>query len=147
MKREDEPVTMDESVVRLVWGQFLRPSEPVPVQPVAFKPRDDETDGISVFRLACLNDPKDALVAMLPEKRDGYAIAVIPVAELLALGLSVKPAKIESVPGHAVIPELNITAVKADRTRWKALQLQLVALATKNLIPPGAATPFMKPRP
>ncbi len=137
MKDEDEPVTPDESVVRLVWGAFLRPGEPVPVQPVAFKPRDDETDGISVFRAACLNDPKDALAAMTPDKRARYAIAVIPVAELLALGLSVKPAKIDAVPGHAVIPELNITAVKSDRAWWKVLQLQLVELAAKNLIPPA----------
>lgn len=137
MKSENEPVTPDEFVVRLIWHQFLRPGEPVPVQPVAFKPRDDETEGISVFRLACLSDPKDTLAAMLPEKRDRYAIAVLPVAELLALGLSVKPARIESVPGHAVIPELNITAVKAGRLWWKELQLKLVALAAKNLAPPA----------
>jgi hypothetical protein len=137
MKSEDEPVTPDELVVRLIWHQFLRPNEPVPVQPVAFKPRDDETEGISVFRLACLSDPRDALAAMLPEKRDRYAIAVLPVAELLALGLSVKPAKIESVPGHAVIPELNITAVKAGRLWWKELQLKLVELAAKNQTPPA----------
>lgn len=137
MKREDEPVTPDESVIRLVWGAFLRPGERVPVLPVAFKPRDDETDGISVFRSACLSDPKDALAAMAPEKRNGYAIALIPVAELLAFGLSVAPAKIDAVPGHAVIPELNITAVKADRNRWKVLQLQLSAIAAKNLISPA----------
>lgn len=136
MKGEGEPVTPDEFVIRLVWGAFLRPGEPVPVQPVAFKPRDDETDGISVFRLACLNDPKDALIAMAPEKRDRYAIAMIPVSELLALGLSVMPAKIDTVPGHAVLPELNITAVNANRSWWKVLQLQLVALAAKTLIPP-----------
>lgn len=137
MKGEDEPVTPDESVIRLIWGAFLRPGEPVPVQPVAFKPRDDETDGISVFRLACLSDPKDALGVMAPEKRDRYAITVIPIAELLAPGLTVKPAKVDTVPGHAVLPELNITAVKSNRLWWKELQLKLVELAAKHLIPPA----------
>lgn len=136
MKSEDEPVTENESVIRLIWGEFLRPGERAPILSVSFRPRDDETDGISVYRLACLNDPTEARLAMAPEKRNRYAIAVIPVAELIALGLSVVPSKSEQVPGHAVIPEMNIVAVKANRKYWKEIELKLVAIAMRNLIPP-----------
>lgn len=138
MKAEDEPVSADESVVRLVWHEFLRPGQPVPILPVAFKPRANEFDGISVFRAACLGDPAGALAAVLPEKRGGYAVAVIPLAELASLGLTIRPSKIDRVPGHAVIPELNIVAVDADRTRWKAVQIALAQLAAKRLIPPAS---------
>ena len=137
MKDETSPVSPDEMVVRLIWKDYYKPDNEPPIGERAFLPRPDETDGISVFRLACLTDPKNALVAMATEKRDRYAIAVIPVSELLALGLSVKTAKIDAVPGHAVIPELNIAAVKSDRAWWKVLQRQLVALAAKNLLPPA----------
>lgn len=136
MKSEDEPVTEDESVIRLIWGEFLRPGERAPMLSVSFRPRDDETDGISVYRLACLKDPTEARLAMAPEKRNRYAIAVIPVTELTALGLSVVPSKCEPVPGHSVIPELNIAAVKANRRHWKDVELKLVDLAMRNLIPP-----------
>ena len=136
MKSEDELVTEDESVIRLIWGEFLRPSQPVPIVTLSFRPRDDETDGISVYRLACLNDPREARLAMTPEKRDRYAIAIIPVVELIALGLSVAPSKNDLVPGHAVIPEMNIVAVKANRKYWKEIELKLVELAMRNLIPP-----------
>ena len=137
MKNEDEPVSADENIVRLIWREFLRPGEMVPILPVAFKPRANEMEGVSVFRLACLNKPMDALTAMLPEKRGGYAIAVFPVSELYALGLSVMPAKIDSVPGHARIPELNFAAVSADTSAWKVIQLALAQIAARNLILPG----------
>ncbi len=141
MKHEGEPVSADENIVRLVWREFLRPGELVPILPVAFKPRPNDTEGVSVFRLACLDSPLDALTAMLPEKRGGYAIAVFPVSELTALGLSVKPAKIDSVPGHAVIPELNFATVSADTTTWKMVQLALAQIAARRLILPGDSQP------
>ena len=136
MKSEDEPVTENESVIRLIWGEFLRPGERAPMLSVSFRPRDDETDGISVYRLACLKDPTEARLAMAPEKRDRYAIAVIPMAELTALGLSVLPSKNDLVRGHAVIPEMNIAALKANRRYWKDIELKLVDIAMRNLLPP-----------
>jgi hypothetical protein len=137
MKDETSPVSPDELVVRLIWKDFYKPDQEPPLSGSSFLPRPDETEGFSVFRLACLGDPTDALLAMAPEKRDRYAIAVISVADLLALGLSVKPAKIDAIPGHAVIPELNPAAVKGDRKWWKGLQMKLTELAAKNLTPPA----------
>lgn len=136
MIAEDEPITPDEWVVRLIWGQFLRLGEPVPVQPVAFRPRANEVEGISVFRAACLSEPQDCLIVIAPEKRDKYALSLLPVSELLRLGLTARPAKIDVIPGHAVIPQLNITAVEKDQSYWKSIQIELAILAGKNLIPP-----------
>jgi hypothetical protein len=136
MKSEDEPITPDEFVIRLIWHEFLRLGETVAVQAVAFKPRDNESDGISVFRLACLSDPTDALQAISTDKRGKYALALLKVEDLKKLSLSVVPAKIDSVPGHAVIPELNCHAVKQNRAFWKSTQLDLAALASQNFTLP-----------
>jgi hypothetical protein len=137
VKSEDEPVTADERVVRLVWREFLRPGEPLPISPTAFKPRRDETDGISVFRVACLADAADALTAMQPAKRGGYAIATLPVADLTALGLTVRPARIDAVPGHALLPELNAAALVTGKYWCKTVMHKLAELASQHLTPPA----------
>src|SRR5947207_677495 len=100
MKDEFDPVTPDELVLRLVWKYHYDINSPDPVKPKAFAPKGDETDGISVFRGACLSRPEQALEAMAPNKRDGSAIAALPVAEVVALGLTVRPARIDAIPGH-----------------------------------------------
>ena len=76
----------------------------------------------------------DAVEVIAEEKRDLYAIALLKVADLLALALTVRPAKIDIVPGHAVIPELNIVNCKADRVRCKTLQKQLAEIASRKII-------------
>lgn len=132
MKDETTPVSPDELVVRLIWKDFYTPGQPAPVGEGAFRPKRNETDGISVFRAACLNDPSDVLAVIAPEKRDKYALALVPVSELLSLGLTVQPAKIDALAGHAVVPELNVLAGATNR----ALLRQLAAIAARNLIPP-----------
>lgn len=124
-------------MVRLVWGDYYKSDLPLPVQPAAFEPRKTETDGISVFRLACLNAPEDALAVIAAEKRARYAIALVPVSEIQALGMSVQPAPIPELPGHAVLPELNVLNAKADKVRWRTVQKQLAAVASRNVIPPA----------
>lgn len=136
MKDENAPVSPDEVVVRLVWTDFYKPNLAVPVRDRAFLPRASDDTGLSVFRLACLADARDALAAIAPDKRDKYALALIPVAELTALGLSVEPAKIDAAPGHAVIPELNSGLLAADPGKCAEFQHKLAAVAAKNLIPP-----------
>lgn len=133
-KNEDEPVLPDEMVVRLIWCDYFKPGLDLPIQPGAFEPRKNETDGISVFRLACLSDARDALAVIGENKRDKYAIALLPIAELSALGLTIQPAKIAKVSGHAVLPELNMVSCKADRLRCKTLQRQLAEIASRNIV-------------
>jgi hypothetical protein len=137
MKDERDPVSPDEVVVRLIWADFYKPNAAAIIRDRAFLPRTDEEAGISVFRLACLQEPQDALAVMAPEKRGRYGLALIAVAELAALGLSVEPARIDKVPGHAVIPELNSNLAASDSKRCSELQSCLAKLAAMNLIPPA----------
>jgi hypothetical protein len=134
MKGEDEPITPDELVVRCIWNFHYKPALAAPVVREAFEPRKDETDGISVYRLACLTSFEQALGAFAEDKRHQYAIALLPVSEIEKLGLTVVPAKIERVPGHAVIPELNIAAFLQDRAKSRGIQKELTAIANRNIV-------------
>ena len=134
MKGEDEPVSSDEFVVRCIWTFNYKPALAEPIVREAFEPRKDEFDGISVYRLACLTSAEQALEAFADDKRDRYAIALLSVAEIEKLGLSVVPAKIDVVPGHAVLPELNITAFQTDRVNCRQLQTRLAGIANRNIV-------------
>ena len=134
MKGEDEPVTSDEFLVRCIWTFNYKPALAQPIVREAFEPRKDETDGISVFRLACLTSAEQALEAFAANKQDRYALALLPVTEIEKLGLSVVPAKIDVVPGHAVLPELNITMCIADRAKCRAVQKQLAMFANRSIV-------------
>src|SRR3954452_8788703 len=134
MKDENELVSPDELVLRLIWRDFFIPESAQVVRERAFLPRKDEADGISVFRAACLDRPERSLDAMAPEKRGKYAVAQLAVADLTRLGLTVRPARIDAVPGHAVLPELNFTAWQGERQRWKDVVLELIALAERGII-------------
>jgi hypothetical protein len=147
MKNEDEPVSPEEWLIRLIWTDYYDISLPIPIQASAFTPRKNETDGISVFRSACVGNPKDALAVIAEDKRDKYAIALLLVADVMALGLSVAPAKIDAVPGHAVLPELNIVNCKTDKTRWRGVQKQLANLASKSVVQKPKDWPTSRSRP
>ena len=76
-----------------------------------------------MFRVACLNDPKDVLAVIAPEKRDkSPLLAVLPVAELVALGLSVQSAKIDTVLATRSSPELNVTTFTNDSAKCADIQ-------------------------
>lgn len=134
MKDENDPVTPDEFVVRMVWTFSFKVGAAQPVAREAFEPRGHETDGVSVFRAVCLITPEQALDVMAPDKRDRYAVVMLPVSEIERLGLTVQPAKIDTVPGHAVLPELNIVAWKADRARWRKVQQELAVIASRYVV-------------
>lgn len=134
MTPETDPVSPDESVIRLVWTGFYDPALDFPVLPAAFRPRADEADGISVFRAACVAAPEDVLAVIAAEKRDRYGIVLLRVADLAALELSVHPAPIPTVPGHAVLPELNIVLAKTDRDRCLGIQADLARLAHDRIV-------------
>jgi hypothetical protein len=141
MKAETDPITEDEWLIRLVWEDRVTSRVPI-ISPNAFEPRKTETDGISFYRRACLNDPADALLPFAADKRARYAIVQIPVSLLTTLGLSVRPAPIPDVPGHVVVPEINITDYLADKAPFTPIKLRLAEAASENIIRrPGGAAP------
>lgn len=138
MKDENSPVSADEVVIRLIWTDFYKPGLPVSVSAKAFLPRPNDPEGISVYRLACVSDAKDVLVVMAPEKRDKYWLALLPVAELTSIGLTVQPDKIDMIAGHAVIPEMNSTLAMHDSDACLELQKKIAIIAARNVIPSDA---------
>jgi hypothetical protein len=107
------PAGTGGAVFRLVHKNFYTAGLPIPIQPEAFRPTDRDTDGLSVF-LEGEATPEQALSAVSPAKRDLYYVARIPIPDLQQLGLSVRAAPTDEVPGHAVIPELSTEACGAD---------------------------------
>jgi len=81
-------------------------------------------------------DPLDAMAVFAPEKRDRYGIVLLSVADLAALGLTVLPVPITAVPGHAVLPELTITAATADRDVTRRVLADLARLANLRIVRP-----------
>lgn len=131
MKPQDQTVDAEETVLRLIWWMFLVYDDErlIRIAPAAFKPKKNEIEGISVFREACLHSVDQVLEVIAPEKRSRYAIARLKVADLFALGLSVRPDAIEHVSGHAVIPELSISIMTDETGKWTEVQKRLALLA------------------
>jgi hypothetical protein len=134
MTPEAAPVSPDEFVIRCVWGDYFDLALPLPVLPRAFLPRPDEKDGISVFRRDCLTGAEQALDVFDPAKRDRYALVLLAVADLDRLGLTVEPAPIPTVPGHAVLPELNVVRCKTEKKWCDGTRKQLAVLASQNVV-------------
>jgi hypothetical protein len=70
--------------------QRYDPSLAIPVSPLEFRPnRKRDADGLSFFRESKLSPTRLANSAMKPA--DNYVVVKIKVADLLGLGLTVKP--------------------------------------------------------
>ena len=134
MKDQHSPITPDEVLLRLIWWMHYKPKAPIRVRLDAFEPKRDETDGISLFRAACLSTPAAALGAFAEDKRELYAIATLLAAEVMSYGVTIEPAPIDAVPGHAVIPELNIVAFQANKQHWRVVMTKLAELASREII-------------
>jgi hypothetical protein len=141
MKDEASPITPDEWMLRLIWIDFYKPELAISIRDRAFTPRANESEGISMFRLACVNSPEDVLAVIAPEKREKYILASLSVAEIIGLGLTVQPSKITGVAGHIVIPELSIEFLKSEGGECQMLQKKLAQIAAKNLILPSDSQP------
>jgi hypothetical protein len=136
MKPETDPIADDEWLLRLVWEDRFVARQP-PISPNAFEPRggkNPDTDGLSLFREACVDNPAEILAVVAENKRDRYGIVKIPVSMLAGLRLTVRPSPIPQVPGHVVLPELNITAYQADRPAFTPIKAKLAATASENIV-------------
>src|SRR4051812_39735784 len=121
MKSEDEPITDDEFLLRRVHRDRF-PSEKVPfVSPNAFEPRikgqDIDSDGISLYREACLEKADEILADVSEQKRRDAGIVKVSVAFIRSLGMTVKPSP-TGIKGHVVLPELNAAEYKTDKVRF-----------------------------
>src|SRR5262245_57855881 len=107
MKPETEPIADDEWLLRRVRLEKFRTDKTPIISPNAFEPRvkgrDPDTDGISLYREACLADPSEALATVPPDRLHEYGIVRIPVSFIRSLDLSVAVSQDERIKGHVVI--------------------------------------------
>lgn len=134
MDDENQPVEDDEGVYRRIHRMYYQLGLPIPIQPASFRPNENDTTGISVFRER-FGEPADTLSSVDVEKRKDYYLARLAVRDLRRLGLSVVPEPDRNGPrGHAVIPELSCKAYHADKQRMKQLLLELAKLASAAIV-------------
>lgn len=142
MDAEQEPVSPDEFVLRRVHKNHFDPSLPVPIQKVAVRPTERDTDGLSVYReREYIGNPGGILADMDEAKRGNYYIARVRVSDLRALGLSVRPERgPDDLPGHCVIPELNRGTYDANKQALADTILELAKVLGRDVIhtPPSS---------
>ncbi len=136
MKDQNDPITEDEWLLRLVWeDRFVKRDPPISLN--AFEPRDGrhpDTEGISLFREACVENPEDILAVVAADKRHRYGIVKIPVSMLAGQDLTVRPDNIEEVPGHVVMPELNLVAYSANPNDFLTQKQALARISSENIV-------------
>jgi hypothetical protein len=141
MKSEDDPITDDEMLLRRVYIDWFN-------SPNAFEPRvkgrQPDTQGISFYREACLNDPSEVLATVSDAQLQNNGIVRVSVSFLKSLELSVQSKPTGTIKGHVVIPELNAAAYQADKGSFTSTKLKLAEEVRKdeNIVirPKGART-------
>ncbi len=142
-KRESDPISEDELLVRRVWHERFR-SEKVPyVSPSAFEPRttgvSPDVDGISLYRLDCLENVLDALRTISDDRKREQtgvvAIQVLEVRSIRSMQLTVAESyedelKPDRIAGHVVISELNSLEYSTKKTVMKQAMLELATHAS-----------------
>jgi len=136
MKAETEAVTDDEWLLRRIRIEQFRTGRLPIISPNAFEPRirgrEPDTDGISFYRKACLDDVKDVLSTIAAERRHEFGIVQIPVSLVHALSLSVEIRIDGRVQGHVVIPELNSLAYAENKSRFTSMKERLAVAASEE---------------
>jgi hypothetical protein len=139
VKFEFEPISDDEWLLRRVRIERFRLEKTPFISPDAFAPRtkgrDLDDNGISLYRLACLDVPEKAL-ATIPDdsKRSQTGLVKIPVSVLRQLGLTIVADPDERIPGHVLIPELNADGYRSRRHEVISIMTVLAELASANVV-------------
>jgi hypothetical protein len=135
---EEGPVDPGESILRRILrnSDSYDPSLPLPVSAFAFRPNQQDTDGISLFRE--LLSSADRVAASARKPASSYVVARLKAADMFSLGLSLRPTP-GDLPGHVVIPEINSGAYqdKTDKTKRRRIvewNQELAKLASKDII-------------
>ena len=129
------PVEPTEYVWRRVPKSFVNLSLEMSIFREAFRPRQTDVTGLSVFRQRFFEQgPIGILLTLAEERRRSYFITQLFVADLISLDLTVLPEEVDELPGHAVIPELSRSAC-TDNPQWcRETQLRLAVLASRSIV-------------
>ncbi len=132
-----DAVGPDEFILRRIHKNHFNPGLPRTINFAAFRPKQADTAGWSVYREKYISP---AEVAATGRKPGEYCVVRLPVHSLSALNLSVIPdEEVGGPPGHALIPELSWAAYQQNRQRSKEVLVELAQLASQSIAyePPG----------
>jgi hypothetical protein len=131
---EYDPVHEDELIYRRIHRSFFDPAVDPPIRAEAFRPREDDTTGLSVLR-ALFVQPEATCANIDPARAHDYYVARLSVRALQALGLTVEPDPIAGgPPGHAVIPQLTWANYQANKKQRKTTLFELAKLASADIV-------------
>ena len=134
MEDELQPVGDSEFIYRRIPQSFCDPNLPFPIPALAFRPNQNDTTGISVFRARFVS-PSETLAAVDANKRNTYFVAQLAVSNLKRLGLTVIPEPDPDGPvGHCVVPELSWNSYQTNKKRLREIQLELGKLASGAIV-------------
>ena len=123
-----EPIDDDELLYRKI-PVSMKWYDEYGVEPVAFRPRKDETTGISLDREK-YRSPQEAAQGRSP---DGYWVAVLRVGDLRNEEIEVVPNPIEGNPGHVLLPGINyIDKKKGHVLSWMELLAKKLTLRVEG---------------
>jgi hypothetical protein len=126
------PVSDEEFVLRRIHKNHVDPGPPLTVGLAAFRPTLEDTAGLSVYRAEYVS-PAD--VDAGGRKPGEYYVARLSVHQLRHLSLSViEDEQLEGPVGHALIPELRLSAYQQDKQKSRELQLRLAELAMRDIV-------------
>ena len=122
----------EEFILRRIHKSHADPKQPLAILPVAFRPTKEDLVGLSVYRRALVSPEQ---VDRAGRKPGEYYVVALSVKTLSTLNLSVIPDEQEgSPPGHALIPELCLSAYQKNKERLKDVQIDLARLASQAIV-------------
>jgi hypothetical protein len=102
-----------------------------------YTPSPSDTDGLSFYRLADVSPER--LKESAGKPADEYTVVGLRVADILAEGLTVVRTPDHSqhpLPGHCLVPELNVKEYRANKKRFVPIQHALLRKTiTENQLP------------
>jgi hypothetical protein len=118
------------------------------INPLAFEPARDDSEGISLFRADFVTRKYLARINRHPM---GVRVGQVRVRDCMALNLTLKPTPDASQPaGHVVIPEMPFlpksAATKVQKQHIRDLAQKLAQIASKNKIYVPTGLPRTVPR-
>ena len=126
------PLPPDEFILRRIHRSHCDRQLPVSILLAAFRPSKADTTGLSVYRA---KDVSPAEVAATGRKPGEYYVVRLPVRALQALNLTVvADEQPDGPPGHALIPELSLTAYEQTKEPLKAVLVELARLASEAIV-------------
>jgi len=125
-RTEHEPIDPKEWLLRKVPSNSYDSSLDVPFTRVAFRPRDYDLDGISLFREMFVS-PKDISATGMSAP---YTVARIRALSMIIASLEIDASPDSSQPpGHASVPKLSIGKMKCNKPQSKEYQFALAEMA------------------